>query len=161
MNDEEFLEQGLNDYVEAKQTIDGFEKMLAASLKEAVKNLELKQLKKIKRGNPTPGKDDRNGYWLSVTIKGKAPKYGDVEIDCGIWWRNSEPTGPILYAHFYKPVSKINFARNNKKNEVKIFDDGCGFDYPKGTYLFLPVPKPLKINQPLNQLLESLLQQLH
>lgn len=156
-----FLEEGLTEYAKAKNTVAAFEDEVQYLLNDAVKgrqNQRWSPLRNVKPGRPTVGGGSGGyGCWISVSITGKSQRYGDAEIDCGLWWDcpDSEISEPIIYAEFYKkPRRVVKFSWDRNKKGIRHFVQSGR------TFLYLPIPKSLEIADPLNRLLDALLKQL-
>ena len=152
-----FLQEGLHQYIEAKQTVAAFELKLGDLLRETVTTRTrwspLKQ-KQVGRGLSVAG-NSSDGYWIAASIQGSAPRNGEVAIDCGFWWTPDNFEKPIIYVGFYlKPKRVVNFKWSSKKRGIGSFER-----YGR-TFLYVPFPKSFEIEQPLNQLLDALLEQL-
>ena len=115
-------------------------------------------LTNVKQGRPSPGGGSGGyGCWISVYISGKSQRHGDAGIDCGLWWDCPEPniSEPIVYAEFWgKPKRLVEFPWDKNKKGIRHFVQSGR------TCLYLPIPKSLEIADPLNRLLDALLEQL-
>jgi hypothetical protein len=149
-----FFEEGVRRYAEAKATITAFESGMCQSLGKAVESRsDWSPLKKQKLGRPKPGgAGGGDGYWIAMSISGISLRNEETEIDCGLWWDAPKMAEPIVYSSFYhKPERVVKFTWKNQKQGIKSFD---GF---RRTFLYLPVPEPLEVEEPIGRLLDSLL----
>ena len=152
-----FLEEGVKQYAEAKHTIAAFENELVQLLKAAVDKREDHWSPLIKRtvtvNRPKAGGGD--GFYISVAIWGKSPRFGDAEIDCGLWWDAPQITKPIIYASFYyKPERVVGFAWTGQKGGIR------SFAYHRRTFLYIPLTDKLEIEKSINSMIDVLLKKL-
>jgi len=156
-----FLQEGLTQYAKAKSTISAFEEQVALLLRAAVAGREKQRwspLRSVELGRPSPGGGSgADGYWISMYITGKSQRHGDAAIDCGMWWNSNAPdiSETIIYADFYdKPKCVVSFSWHGNKKGIHSFERWGR------THLCLPVRKSLEVADPLNRLLDALLEQL-
>ena len=158
-----FLEEGIQKYIEAKDTVEAFEQAMGQLIVDVLrKRKEWSPLRKCRigtRANPGGGRGG-SGYWIWTWITGQSPKQENTDIDCGLWWnipRNTEPiiTEPVIYAHFYEPKRVVSFRWPKQKQGIGSFTDHRG-----KTYLYVPLRKPEEIERAINKLLDTLLKQL-
>ncbi len=152
-----FLQEGLRQYVEAKNTVAAFEGAMWEALRKAVDAKKhwspLVEVPQERR--PSIGGGGNDGYWIATTISGRSPRNEETVIDCGFWWTVDKPNEPIIYVSFYhKPIDKMKFEWNGQ--ELDIFS----FERYKRTFLCLPLPESLEVQDSLNRLLDALLKQL-
>lgn len=157
-----FLEEGLRQYVKAKNTIAAFEVQVADLLEAAVRGREKQRwspLSSVELGRRASlgGGSGGDGYWISMYITGKSQRHGDAAIDCGLWWNWNAPniSEPIIYADFFnKPKRVVKFSWDGYRKGVHSFERWGR------AHLYLPIPKSLEVAGPLNRLLDALLGQL-
>jgi|HubBroStandDraft_6_1064221.scaffolds.fasta_scaffold164613_2 hypothetical protein len=152
-----FLQEGVRQYVEAKHTVAAFEDAMWETLRKAVDARKdwspLISPRPDRR--PTIGGGGKDGYWIATGISGLSPRKEDAEIDCGFWWTFDKPNDPIVYAGFYhKPIDRVKFKWSNQEGGI------LSFEAYKRTFLYLPLPESLEIQDSLNRLLDALLKQL-
>jgi hypothetical protein len=150
-----FLEEGIQRYAEAKDTITAFENAMCQLLRSAIESRSWSPLKNSEVGRPRPGgTGGKDGYWIATSISGTSPKNEETEIDCGLWWNAPGRSGPIIYTSFYhKPERLVRF-------QWKGGQDISSFDGRNRTFLYVPVPNPLAIEGPINTILDALLARL-
>jgi hypothetical protein len=158
-----FLEEGVQQYVDAKKTIETFEGEMGQLLKEAVQGRkQWPPLKKKPRiGRPTPGgRGGKYGYWIWISITGQSTTYKKVDIECGLWWDVPSADaqvidGPIIYASYCLPKDLVRFSWKRQGQDIRSFDEE---DWR--TFLYLPLGKPHDIEGAVGRLLDALFKQL-
>ena len=158
-----FLEEGVRQYVDAKNTVATFEREMGQLLAEAIRSRRqwspLNDTPRI--GRPSPGGGSGGyGYWIWIGINGQTKTYKRVYIECGLWWEVPTTTelkidGPIIYANYDdmpKHIMAFSWRRNTR--DIRSFLRGGK------TFLYVPLRKPQEIAGSLNRLLDALLKQL-
>jgi hypothetical protein len=153
-----FLQDGVSLYGEARDTLAAFERGLGRVLEAALqKRKRWNPLKKTRIGSPgQEGSNEADGWWVGSYITGSWRR-GEVKIDCWFWWNAPNVSEPILYARFYDtgtPSQRTFSWLAREKNGISSFDRW------RSTCLYVPVPKSVEIEAPMNHLLDALLKQL-
>ena len=157
VNVKSFLQEGVELYSEARTTLAAFdgeiEKLLWAAVQGRQQWSPLKN-QRIQKPKSDGGRGDI-GWWVATLIRGTSPRGEEVDIECGLWWSAPGMRKPMIFASFYKePKRVLQFQWPKGKQGIE------SFTLWDKTYLYLPVPKPVEIEGPLNSLLDALLTQL-
>lgn len=153
---EQFLEEGLSKYPEAKAVISAFESQLSERLRSMLGSRRAwKPLKQYKVSTARPGGDEKHGWWIPAYISGTTLAGDDVGIDLGLWWGAQDAThNAIIYASFYeKPQELLTFTFNGTRAITTFLHHGR-------TVLQSPIPEHLDFENTLNAEVDILLAQL-
>lgn len=158
-----FLEEGVQQYLDAKNTVATFEHQMGQLLAEAVRRRrQWSPLDDTPRaGRPSPGGGSGGyGYWIWVPITGQTKTYKKVYIECGLWWEVPTTTelkidGPIIYGAYYDmPKHIIAFSWKRNVGNIR------SFQHYGRTFLCVPLRRPQEIEGSLNRVLDVLLKEL-
>jgi hypothetical protein len=149
-----FLKDGIRLYFDAVDAVTVFETEMKKLLKRTVDartNWESLSERRVKPPTADGGDD---GRYIYTFIECKSPVEQNLKIECGLWWKAPQMTGPIVYAGIFRRNLGVKFDWNEAGNEIR------SFEYFDRTFLHLPLPASADLEAPVNQLLDAILRQL-
>lgn len=150
-----FLKDGVRLYADAVEAVKTFKTEMAKLFKTAVDSRASWQpLKSHNIEELEWSGNDVDQHWFYIMITGEAQNGQKAQIECGLWWNAPRPSGPIVYAVLFSGDKRVEFEWVDGTDGIH------SFEFCEGTHIYLPIPDSIEIKEPVNRLLDAILEHL-